>query len=60
WCLVHFSYCCFDFMYSHLSQANIKRDPEMIADVVKILEELNEGWKQIADSKNQTRTACLP
>jgi flagellar protein FliS len=38
-------YC---FMYSHLSQANIKCDPQMIRDVIKLMEELNQGWKAIA------------
>ncbi len=38
-------YC---FMSSRLSQANIKRDPEMIREVVGLMEELNRGWKAIA------------
>lgn len=38
-------YC---FMNTHLSQANIKRDPQMIQDVINLLEELNQGWKAIA------------
>ncbi|MFP4107005.1 MAG: flagellar export chaperone FliS [Phycisphaerae bacterium] len=35
------------FMIKHLDQANIKRDPKMVQEVIKILEDLNEGWKQI-------------
>ncbi|MHC4757330.1 MAG: flagellar export chaperone FliS [Planctomycetota bacterium] len=37
-------YC---FMDRHLSQANSKKDPEKIREVIKLLEELNEGWKAI-------------
>ena len=39
-------YC---FMNSHLSQANIKQDPAMIEEVIELLEELNQGWKAIAE-----------
>lgn len=35
------------FMARHLSTANIKKDPEMVNEVVKLLEELNQGWKAI-------------
>jgi flagellar protein FliS len=38
-------YC---FMSNRLSQANIKCDPQMIRDVIKLMEELNQGWKAIA------------
>jgi flagellar protein FliS len=38
-------YC---FMSNHLSQANTKCDPKMIRDVIKLMEELNQGWKAIA------------
>ena len=37
-------YC---FMSNRLSQANIKRDPQMIREVVTLMEELNQGWKAI-------------
>jgi len=37
-------YC---FMSRRLSQANIKRDPEMIREVIALMEELNQGWKAI-------------
>ncbi|MGE5294489.1 MAG: flagellar export chaperone FliS [Solirubrobacterales bacterium] len=36
------------FMKRHLSQANAKRDPQMIQEVITLLEELNQGWKTIA------------
>ena len=35
------------FMIRHLNTANIKKDPEMINEVIKLLEELNQGWKAI-------------
>ncbi|GAI78044.1 unnamed protein product, partial [marine sediment metagenome] len=38
-------YC---FISNRLSQANVKRDPQMIRDCIKIMEELNQGWKVIA------------
>jgi len=38
-------YC---FMNNRLSEANVKRDPQMIRQVVSIMEELNQGWKAIA------------
>ena len=38
-------YC---FMSNRLSQANTKRDPHMIREVISIMEELNHGWKTIA------------
>jgi flagellar protein FliS len=37
-------YC---FMNNHLSQANIKRDPQMIREVIALMEELNQGWKAV-------------
>ena len=38
----------YSFMTKHLSEANIKRDPQMIRDVIKLMEELNQSWKAIA------------
>lgn len=35
------------FMTRHLNTANIKKDAEMINEVIKLLEELNQGWKAI-------------
>jgi flagellar secretion chaperone FliS len=35
------------FMGRHLNQANVKRDPQMIREVIGLLEELNQGWKTI-------------
>ncbi|MHC4559772.1 MAG: flagellar export chaperone FliS [Planctomycetota bacterium] len=38
-------YC---FMNNRLSEANIKRDPQMIREVIELMEELNQSWKVIA------------
>ena len=38
----------YSFMTRHLSEANIKRDPQMIRDVIKLMEELNQSWKAIS------------
>jgi len=38
-------YC---FMHNRLSEANIKRDSQMIREVIKLMEELNQSWKAIA------------
>jgi flagellar protein FliS len=35
------------FMNNRLSEANIKCDPQMVRDVIKLMEELNRGWKAI-------------
>jgi len=36
------------FMSNRLSLANIKDDPQMVCDVIKLTEELNKIWKAIA------------
>jgi flagellar protein FliS len=38
-------YC---FMIRRLSEANIQRDPQMIRDVIRLMEELNQSWKAIS------------
>jgi len=38
----------YDFMSRHLNQANMKRDPKMIQEVIGLLEELNQSWRAIA------------
>ena len=35
------------FMSSRLSEANVKRDPQMIREVIGLMEELNQSWKAI-------------
>ena len=38
-------YC---FMVRRLSEANLKKDPRLIQDVIDLMEELNQGWKAVA------------
>lgn len=38
----------YDFMRRHLTEANAKRDPQRISEVIRILDDLNEGWKAAA------------
>ncbi len=35
------------FMSRRLSEANIQRDANMIDEVIKLMEDLNQGWKAI-------------
>ena len=35
------------FMNRRLSEANVKRDPQMIEEVITLMEELNQSWKAI-------------
>jgi len=37
-------YC---FMSRRLAQANTKRDPQMIREVITLMDELNQGWKAV-------------
>lgn len=37
------------FMNSRLAQANAKRDPQIIREVITLLDELNQGWKAITN-----------
>ena len=36
------------FIDQHLTEANIKQDIQKIEEVIKLLEELNQGWKAIS------------
>ncbi len=37
----------YNFMGVHLDEANMKRDPQRIRDVIACLQDLNEGWKAV-------------
>lgn len=41
-------YC---FMNNRLSEANIKCDPQMIHEVIALMEELNQSWKAIVTNQ---------
>jgi flagellar protein FliS len=36
------------FMNNRLAEANMKREPQMIREVITLMEELNKSWKAIA------------
>ncbi len=38
----------YSFMTRHLNMASLKKDTQMMNDVIKVLEELMSGWKAIA------------
>lgn len=39
----------YNFMQRHLNQANLKKDPNMIQEVIGLLDELNQGWRVVAN-----------
>ena len=39
----------YEFMITHLTEANLQNDPEMIGQVVRLLEDINQSWKSIAN-----------
>jgi len=39
----------YDFMRKHLLEANFKCDPGLVRDVIRVLEELNQGWRAIVE-----------
>jgi flagellar protein FliS len=39
----------YHFMIRHLHEANSRRDPQRIQNVINCLTDLNEGWKAAAD-----------
>jgi flagellar protein FliS len=36
------------FMSKRLTEANVQRDPQMIREVISLMEELNKGWRAIS------------
>ena len=37
----------YQYMLRQLNEANIKKDPEALKEIISLLEELNQGWKAI-------------
>jgi flagellar protein FliS len=37
----------YNFMRQHLSEANVKKDPRLVREVISLLEELKQGWDTI-------------
>jgi flagellar protein FliS len=39
----------YNFMQRHLSEANLRKDPQMLKEVIGMLEELNQSWRAITN-----------
>ena len=39
----------YNFMNRHLSQANVRKDVNMIREIITLLEELNQSWRAITN-----------
>jgi flagellar protein FliS len=39
----------YDFMIAHITQAHLKNDPQMLSEVIALLDDINQGWKAIID-----------
>lgn len=39
----------YSFLYRHLNEANIERSEQKIDECIRILEELRETWREVAD-----------
>lgn len=48
-------YNLYDYMYQQLVQANIKRQPEPVQEVIKLLEPLRSAWNEAAETVAQLR-----
>ncbi|MFH1742190.1 MAG: flagellar export chaperone FliS [bacterium] len=54
-------FAIYDFVYRQLVQANIRRDPKLIDEVLPIVEDLREGWtKAVAKYQEETKEAGSP
>ena len=38
----------YNFMWRRLSQANVECNPQLVREVIGLMEEINQGWKAIA------------
>ena len=38
----------YHFMWNHLNQANIECNPQLVREVIGLMEEINQGWKAIS------------
>ena len=50
----------YNFIYRHLNEANIERDPAKIDDCIRILGELHQVWEQIACSSETASGEAKP
>jgi len=43
----HNLYALYDFMRNHLIEANIKKDPKKVQDVIELMEDLRNTWVEV-------------
>lgn len=48
-------YDVYDFIKKELSRANIKKDVEIIDNVLPVIEEIRDMWHEVAKKAKQTR-----
>ena len=46
----------YNFLYGHLNEANIQRDPVKISECIGILSELLEAWQEVAEGRGSAAT----
>jgi len=39
----------YDFMARRITVAHVRNNPQMLREVIKLLEDLNDGWKAVVD-----------
>ncbi len=44
------------YAFKRVVQANLKKDPEMVREVIQIMDNLRAGWIQIRDQQKQKQT----
>ncbi|MCK8827029.1 flagellar export chaperone FliS [Natroniella acetigena] len=51
-------YSLYDYMYSRLIRANVKKDPAIIDEVVDLLTELKDGWSEAIKEVKQKKMSA--
>jgi flagellar protein FliS len=49
-------YSLYDFMRFHLVQANIKKDPKKVQEVIDLVEELRDAWQEAMKIARATKS----
>ena len=49
----------YEFMHRHLVEANVKKSPEMVGEVVSLLRELLQAWEQAIAAEKQRPAGTL-
>jgi flagellar secretion chaperone FliS len=47
-------YAIYDFLYKHLVNANVKKDPKIMQECLELLAELRDMWNQVIKSADKT------